>query len=302
MAPTAERRLAITFFISVLILAFELVGGVISNSLALLSDAGHVFTDVFALGLSMLAAMISRRPLGRNATFGYHRVGLLAAVINGISLLAIAAFIFRESYLRFLSPPEINLAVMMPVAAAGLAANIAMAFILGRGHDDLNVRSAWLHVLGDALSSVGVIVSGLVIYLTGWAYADPAAGVFIGAVIITGGARVVKEAVYIFLDLVPRGFDVEEIAKRITSIPEVQGIHDLHIRSLTHRKVSFSAHVWVDDMMLSEAEKIKAMIEGILRQMGISHIMLQFEAAECSVNGIFCRTCSAAPEASRHSH
>jgi cobalt-zinc-cadmium efflux system protein len=292
MTMTSSRRLTVTFSITIGIFIAEVAGGIISNSLALLSDAGHVFTDAFALGLSMIAARISVRPLDRRATFGYHRVGLLAAVINGMSLFAIAGYIFYESYARFMAPPEIDLAVMMPIAAGGFVANVIMISILGHGHEDLNVRSAWLHVLGDTLASVGVLISGAVLYFTGWRFADPLAGAFIGLIILVGGARVVKEALYIFLDLVPRGYHVEEIARQVLEIPEVQGIHDIHIRSLTHKKVSFSAHVWVDDMMLSQVEEIRNTIDAMLRGMGVSHIMLQFEASECKTEGLFCRTCS----------
>jgi len=293
MSEHAARRLTITFGITIFILVMEFVGGIISNSLALLSDAGHVFTDAFALGLSMTAARITLRPLDRRATFGYHRVGLLAAVINGVSLVGIAAFIFYESYHRFVSPPAIKLSVMMPIAAIGFLANIAMVKILGgHGHEDLNVRSAWLHVLGDTLASVGVLISGAVIYFTGWRYADPLAGVFIGLIIITGGSRVVKEAVYIFLDLAPEGYDVEEIARFIQGeVPEVQGVHDVHVRSLTHRKVSFSAHIWLSDMMLSEVENVRERITSLLKNRGIDHITLQFESVSCQANGVFCETC-----------
>ncbi|NIR65062.1 MAG: cation diffusion facilitator family transporter, partial [candidate division Zixibacteria bacterium] len=160
----------------------------------------------------------------------------------------------------------------------------------------------WLHVLGDTLASVGVLVSGTVLFFTGWKLADPLAGIFIGLIIITGGARVVKEAVYIFLDLAPKGYNVEEIAASILEIPEVQGVHDLHIRSLTHKKVSFTAHIWVDDMMLSDVEAVREKIHHMLEHMGISHITLQFEAAECKTNGLFCQTCSSLPEKHTHSH
>jgi cobalt-zinc-cadmium efflux system protein len=304
MSSASARKLSITFFITIGIFLAELTGGLISNSLALLSDAGHVFTDSFALGLSMVAARISLRPIDRRATFGYHRVGLLAAVINGISLVGIAAFIFFESYKRFVSPPDINLAIMMPIAAAGFIANLVMVFILGgHGHEDLNVRSAWLHVLGDTLASVGVLASGTVLYFTGWRYADPVAGVIIGLIIITGGARVVKEAVYIFLDLAPRGYDIGVIADKLREIPEVQGVHDLHIRSLTHRKVSFTAHIWIEDMMLSDVEAVRHRIHHVLHDMGIHHITLQFEAAECPTNGLFCQTCAKpAGEPGHHHH
>jgi len=289
MKLTAERRLILTFSITLLILLAEVIGGILSNSLALLSDAGHVLTDAFALGLSLIAAQISKRPSDFRATYGYQRVGLLAAIINGLSLFGISVFIFIESYHRFLSPPSIHISVMLPIAAAGLIGNIIMAFILGSGHHDLNIKSAWLHVLGDTLSSFGVIISGIVVYLTGWNYADPVAGVLIGIIIISGGIRVVKEASSIFLDLVPKGFDVEDIAKRIAELSEVMGIHDIHIRSLSHRRVSFSAHIWVHDQKLSEIEPLRKKIEGMLRELKISHILLQFECAECESNGLYCQ-------------
>ena len=286
---TPEKRLFLTFSITLLILFAEVIGGLLSNSLALLSDAGHVLTDAFALGLSLIAAQISKRPSDYRATYGYQRVGLLAAVINGLSLFGISVFIFMESYQRFISPPPINISVMLPIAIGGLIGNIVMVFILGHGHHDLNIKSAWLHVLGDTLSSIGVIISGVILYLTGWTYADPVAGFLIGIIILSGGIRVVKEASGIFLELVPKGFDVEDIAKRIAELPEVMGIHDIHIWSLTHKRVSFSAHIWVHDQRLSELQPLRNKIEVLLRELKISHILLQFECAECESNGLYCQ-------------
>lgn len=260
-----------------------------SNSLALLSDAGHVLTDAFALGLSLIAAGISKRPSDYRATYGYQRVGLLAAIINGLGLLSISVFIFIESYHRFVSPPSIDVSVMMPIAIGGLIGNVIMVFILQHGHHDLNIKSAWLHVLGDTLSSFGVIISGIIVYLTGWTYADPIAGILIGLIIISGGIRVVKEATSIFLDLVPKGFDVENIARRIAELPEVMGIHDIHIRSLTHKRVSFSAHIWVHDQKLSELGPLRKKIEDMLQDLKIRHILLQFECGECESGGLYCQ-------------
>jgi cobalt-zinc-cadmium efflux system protein len=289
MKLTPEKRLLLTLSVTFVIFFAELTGGLISNSLALLSDAGHVLTDAFALGLSLIAVRISRRPSDSRATYGYQRVGLLAAVINGLSLLGISVFIFVESYHRFVSPPDVQLSVMLPIAAGGLLGNILMAFILGHGHHDLNIKSAWLHILGDLLSSVGVIISGIVIYLTGWAYADPVASILIGLIILAGGIRVVREAAVIFLELAPRGFDVEDIAKQIAAIPGVVGIHDVHLWSLTHRKVSFSGHIWVHDQKLSDLQPLRNKIECLLKDMKISHILLQFECADCESSGLFCQ-------------
>jgi cobalt-zinc-cadmium efflux system protein len=296
---TPEKRLLASFAITLFIFLFEVAGGLLSNSLALLSDAGHVLTDAFALGLSMIAAHISRRPSDYRATYGYQRFGLLAAIINGLSLIAIALFIFIESYHRFLAPPEINTPVMLTIATGGLIGNIIMALILGHGHEDLNIKSAWLHVLGDTLSSVGVIISGVLIYFTGWSYADPAAGVIIGLIIVTGGLRVVREASGIFLEMVPRGFNVEAIAHKLCEFQEVMGVHDIHVWSLTHRRVAFTAHIWVHDQKLSELGPLRKKIEDMLQDMKIHHILLQFECGECEANGLYCQMHS---EEDLHNH
>lgn len=304
MHAQMEKRLAITLGITLLVLAAELIGGLISNSLALLSDAGHVFTDAFALGLSMVAMRISLWPQDKRATYGYHRVALLAAVVNGLSLVVIAGLIFYESYERFVTPPEINLALMLPVAVGGLLANLLMAAILGHGGHgrmDLNIRSAWLHVLGDTLSSVGVVVSGVVIYYTGWTLADPLAGFLIGSIIVMGGTRVLWESVQILLDLVPGGFDLQELAAEVREVPGVQGVHDIHLRALSHKRFSFSAHVLVDDMLLSDASHLRHRIEGLLNVRGIGHVLLQLESKECENGGIFCQSC-ARPVEQHHHH
>jgi len=297
---TPEKRLILAFSITFLILTGEVIGGLLSNSLALLSDAGHVLTDAFALGMSMIAARISKRPSDYRATYGYQRVGLLAAIINGLGLFGISVFIFMESYSRFISPQPIDAAVMLPVAVGGLIGNVIMALILGKGHHDLNIKSAWLHVLGDTLSSISVIISGIIIYLTGWTYADPVAGMLVGIIILSGGVRVVKEAALVFLELVPKGFDVEEIAKRIAELPEVMGLHDIHIWSLTHRRVSFSAHIWVHDQKLSALEPLRKKIEDMLQELGISHILLQFECAECESSGLYCQVHAEDEETGHH--
>jgi len=302
MQKGLEKRLVITLGITLAILVAELAGGLLSNSLALLSDAGHVFTDAFALGLSLVAARISRRPQDSRATYGYHRVGLVAAAVNGLSLVAIAGFIFYESYERFMDPPEINLALMMPVAVAGLAANILMAWILGHGHEDLNIKSAWLHVLGDTLSSAGVIVSGVIIYYTGWRLADPVASLMIGAIIIIGGTRVLRESLHILLDLVPYHLDVEQIAEQIGRMPGVRSVHDVHLRSLSHRRLSFSAHVCVEDMLLSEAGHLRDDMERHLHGIGIGHVLIQLESKECHGAELFCKSCAVQAEGAHHHH
>lgn len=286
---TLEKRLLLCFTLTLLILIAEVIGGIISKSLALLSDAGHMLTDVFALGLSMIAMHIGRKPSDRRATFGYQRIGLLSAVINAVSLIVIALFIFYESYHRFLSPPQIHTATMLIIAGIGLIGNILIALILGHSHKDLNIKSAWLHVLGDTLSSVGVIISGVIIFYTGWPYADPVASILIGVIILFGGIRVVKEALTIFLEMTPTEFDAEKIVKKIAEIPGVMGIHNVHLWSPSHRNVAFSAHIWVHDQKLSEVAGLRRTIKEALMAMNIRHIMLQFECAECETNGLYCQ-------------
>jgi cobalt-zinc-cadmium efflux system protein len=290
MNMSGEKRLAFTFFVTVLILAGEVVGGYLSNSLALLSDAGHMVTDALAIAMGLVAARISRKPSDKNATFGYQRVGLLAALINGVSLLVIAVLIFYESYERLMSPPRIDIPVMLGIAVLGLAGNLVMAFILGHGHEDLNLKSVWLHVLGDTLSSVGVIISGIIIYLTGWVYADPIASILIGGIIIWGGIRLVRDTVSIFLNLTPRGFSVEALTKKITDMPDVIDIHDVHLWPVAHNHIAFSAHVLVDDKTLKEVETTKKNIEEMLRKNGVDHSTLQIECScvNCD-NSLYCQ-------------
>jgi cobalt-zinc-cadmium efflux system protein len=287
---SGEKRLAVTFLVTILILAGEVAGGYLSNSLALLSDAGHMVTDALAIAMGFVAARISKKPSDKNATFGYQRVGLLAALINGISLLVIAVLIFYESYERLVTPPVIDIPVMLGIAVLGLAGNLVMVFILGHGHEDLNLKSVWLHVLGDTLSSVGVIISGIVIYFTGWTYADPIASVLIGGIIIWGGVRLVRDTMSIFLNLTPKGFSVEALIKKIKDIPEVVDIHHVHLWPVAYNNVAFTAHVLVNDQALGEVEATKKRIEEMLKESGVDHSTLQIECSSATCdNNLYCQ-------------
>jgi cobalt-zinc-cadmium efflux system protein len=291
MSLTGEKRLAITLLVTLLIMTGEMAGGFLSNSLALLSDAGHMVTDALAIALGLVAVRISRRPADRKATFGYQRVGLVAALLNGLSLLVIAILIFHESYRRFLAPPLVDIPVMLSIASLGLAGNLAMAFILGHQHRDITLRSVWLHVLGDTLSSAGVIISGVAIYFTGWTYADPVASALIGGVIIWGGVRLVRDTMAIFLNLTPKGFNVESLVARIAGMPDVIDIHDVHLWPVAHNNVAFSAHILVDDKTLGEVETTRKNIESILQEAGVHHSTLQMECScvECG-GSLYCQS------------
>lgn len=229
-----------------------------------------------------------RRHSDYRATYGYHRIGILAAIINGISLVVIAIFIFFEAYRRFSEPLFINSTVMITIAIVGLAGNLVMTFLLKGHHEDLNIKSAWLHVLGDTLSSIGVIIAAMIVYLTGWTLIDPITGILIGMIIITGGIRVVKESLWIFLEFTPLGFHPEEIIALICKIPGVVGVHDVHIWSIGHGMPAFSAHVKVIDQKLSEADKIRIQIEKQVSKLGIRHSVIQIECAGCEDGEIYC--------------
>ena len=289
MDDKSQKRLFLSLLVTIGILVAEVIGGLMSHSLALLSDAGHVLTDAFALGLSLIALLIMRRPSDNRATYGYQRIGLVAALINGVSLVVIALFIFIEAYRRYYSPPEINTSVMLAIAAAGLFGNFIMAWILGHKHDDLNMKSAWLHVLGDTISSVGVIVAGVVIKLTGWVLADTIASGIVGVMIIVGGVRVIKETLWILLELSPRGISCGGgLAKMISAIPEVKAVHDVHIWSIGHGIPAFSGHVQVPDQKISETDTIRKKIERLLVDQGIRHAVIQMECADCCSNDLYC--------------
>jgi cobalt-zinc-cadmium efflux system protein len=290
----AQTRIEGHFLISLaltgLIFLAELVGGLLTRSLALLSDAAHVFLDVFALGLSYAAIRLASLPPNDRHTYGYHRLRVLAALANGATLLLVAFEIFREAVRRFSNPEPVLAGPMLVVAAIGLVVNLIVAYVLrGHSHEDLNVRSAFLHVLGDALASVGVIVAGLVIVLTGWTVVDPLVSVLIGVIILVGSGNVLRQSVHILVEGVPRGLTATGVARAMYDVAGVSEVHDLHIWTLSPGYSALSAHVVLDDQSLSEAQSIMADLEAALsEQFGIGHTTLQFECESCAPGTIIC--------------
>jgi cobalt-zinc-cadmium efflux system protein len=284
-----QKRLGWAIAVTLIVFVGEVIGGFLSNSLALLSDAGHVFTDVFALGLSLAALRIAERPPNYRATYGYQRIGLLAALANGCSLVLISIFIFIEAYGRLQAPPQIDSGIMLIVAIAGLVGNIVMIRILGHDHGNLNIKSAWLHVVGDALTSVGVIIAAVVIRYTGWYLIDPIVSTVVGLVIIVGSFGVIKEALRVFLELSPLGLHAEEISRTICGMKNIQGVHDVHVWSIGHGIPAFSAHVLVSDRRVSETDSIRREVEEMLEGLGIKHTVLQMECAECAKDALYCQ-------------
>lgn len=276
------------FLISFLIFLLEALAGYLSHSLSLLSDSLHLLSDNLSLLLSFFALKFVKRPPSLKATFGYQKLGLLFTLFNGLFLVLSSLYILYEAIERLKSPNPINLKIMLPVAIVGLLGNVLMLFILRRHHEDIHWKSAWLHILGDTLSSVFVILSGVLIYLSGFSFFDPIASVLIVILLFVGGIRVIRSGLVVFLDLVPPHFKLSEIIKELKAHPEVENVHDVHLWSIGHGVYAFSAHVKVSDRHLSLADKIRVELEERLRSKGITHVVLQMEATSCEGKGELC--------------
>jgi cobalt-zinc-cadmium efflux system protein len=273
-----------------LILLLEVAGGLWTGSLALLSDAAHILLDVLALALSYAAVRVSSRPADDRYTYGFHRVRVLAALVNGALLLLVAFGIFREAWLRFREPAPVLAGPMLVVAIVGLVVNLIVMRVLGEhDHSDLNVHSAFLHVVGDTLSSVGVIAAGVVIFFTGWTWVDPLTSVLIGIVIVVGSTRLLRSALHILAEGVPEGLSAREVAAEIRGVPHVAGLHDLHVWTVTPGYTALSAHVVLADRSLAEAQSIQIELKQMLEEkFGIHHTTIQFECVHCGQGTLTC--------------
>jgi len=261
----------------------EVIGGILSNSLALLSDAGHMLVDALALGLSLFAMTIARRPATLSKTYGYHRVEIMAALTNGTILVGVSLFIFYEAYQRFLDPPVVKIPIMLLVASIGLVANLAGILLLRKGsHRSLNIRAAFWHIIGDTISSVGVIMAGVIIAFTGWYVVDAIIAFFIGGIILWGAVRIVRQASDILLEAVPRHVQVGEVIETIKSVPGVEEVHDIHIWTITSGIHALSAHLIIEDQMVSgSAEIVTTVNEKLAKHFNITHTTLQLECEAC---------------------
>jgi cobalt-zinc-cadmium efflux system protein len=255
----------------------ELVGGLLSGSLALLADAGHMLSDVGALALALGAIWLARRPPTARMSFGLRRAEILAALINGVALVAIAIWIFIEAARRFSDPPEILAGATLAVALAGLAVNVVGAVILGRsGGRSLNLRAARLHVVADLLGSIGVILAAVIILATGWLYADPLVSVLIGVLVLASAWRVLRESLGVLLEATPEGIDADEVGRRMAEVEGVAEVHDLHIWTITSGFPALSAHVLVPEGEDCHARR-RELSEMLSRDFGIAHTTLQVE-------------------------
>jgi len=289
------RRFLLSIGLSMLILLAEVIGGLWTGSLALLSDAAHVFMDVFALVLSYLALRLSALPADDRHTYGYHRLEVLAALINGVTLGAIAIEIFTESWRRWQNPVAVKSLEMLVIAVIGLLVNLVVAYLLGgHGHthththshgdvsrQDLNVRSAYLHVVGDAVSSLGVILAAALIWFTGWNWIDPLISVLIGALIVLSSWRVLRQSFHILVEGVPEHLSLQDIEGKMIGVAGVEDVHDLHIWSICSGHIALSAHIVSGEQDAVENARILAELKEELLKFDIGHATIQFEKENC---------------------
>jgi cobalt-zinc-cadmium efflux system protein len=258
------------------LLVAEVVGGLLSNSIALLADAGHMLTDVAALGLSLFVAWFSRQPAAGQKSYGYLRWEILAAFLNGAALLVISAAIIFESILRLRSPEHVAGGLMLTIAVAGLIINVISARLLHAGsQSSMNVRGAYLHVLSDMLASVGTVVAALIIRYTGWLLADPIASFVTTALIIRGAWSLVRESVDILLESAPAHIDLVAVRTQLEAIPGIESVHDLHVWSVSPKMVAMSAHAIVPD--ISTQQHVLEHVHDAMAIFGIDHVTVQME-------------------------
>lgn len=272
-----KRSLTIALLITFGIMIAEAVGGYLTNSLALLSDSGHMLSDTGSLALSLVAVWFTAKPPSAEKSFGYHRFEILAALLNGVTLFIVAGFIVWEAYHRFLAPPVVGSGTMMLIASIGLIANLVSAWVLLRQGDvknNINLRSAYLHVLGDALGSVGAIMAGLLMYIYEWYIADPIISVIVAVVILKGAWRLISQTVHILMEGVPGKTNIDEITTALTAIKGVVNIHDVHVWTVTTGYEVFSCHMVVHEGVRS-AQVLSQAVPLLEKQFGIRHTTIQ---------------------------
>lgn len=270
-------RLRWTLGLVVLYMVAEVVGGLLTNSLALLADAGHMLSDAGSLALALFAMWIATRPPTPEKSFGYYRTEILAALVHGVTLVAVAAYVFYEAYGRFQDPPQVMGPLMMGVAVGGLAVNVAGLLLLRSGKDQsLNMRGAWLHVMADAAGSVGAIGAGALIWWRGWNLADPVASVLIGLLVLGSSWTLLKQSVSILMQAAPEGIDVDAVRDTIVELDGVEDVHDLHVWAVTSGMVSLSAHVVVTGGRPGR-DVLHAVRRALRRRFGIEHSTIQIE-------------------------
>ncbi len=284
------RRLALSLGITLAFVVVEILAGFFANSLALLTDAAHNFTDVLALALTWWALGVTTKPAHAGKTYGYHRAGILVALVNSTTLALIALGIFYEAYKRFVTLPTVQADILIGVGAAAVVVNLVTALLVRRGAEhDLNLKSAFWHRMGDVLSTGGAVVAGIVIRFTNLNWMDPLVSVFIGLLILWNAWGIVRESVSILMEGTPADIDIDVMLKDIQAVAGVHGVHDLHVWSVTRSLRTLSAHLITDDVTVSAGAKIQVDVGQMLAdRYQVRHATLQLECAECANNGLFC--------------
>ncbi len=290
IAKQPTSRLALSLVLTLVFVFIEAVAGIIGNSLALLTDAAHNLTDVIALGLSWYAIRLTSQPANARNTYGYHRAGILVALINSTTLVVISLGIFYEAYRRFANPPQVESGILITVGLIALVINAATALLVRKGSEhDLNIRSAFLHLMGDVLSTIGAVVAGVIIYFTNANWLDPFVSILIGFLILYNAWGILRDAIDILLETTPRDIDASTLVHDVMQIKGVLGVHDLHVWSLTQNLRTMSAHILTDDLSISAGADIQRQINEIVyHRYNISHATLQLECVDCYPEGLYC--------------
>ena len=291
VAKQTTSRLSLSLFLTLLFVFIEAAAGYFSNSLALLTDAAHNLTDVIALGLSWFAIRLTAQPANAQRTYGYHRAGILVALLNSTTLVLISIGIFYEAYKRFISPPEVQSGVLISVGLIAVVINFVTALLVHRGSEsDLNLRSAFVHLMGDVISTIGAVIAGIMIYFTGANWLDPFVSVLIGLLILYNAWGILRDAVDILLESTPHDVDMKKMVREITQLDGVLGVHDLHVWSITQNLRTMSAHILTEDISVSAGAEIQNRInELVYHRYNIAHATLQLECEECGPDGLYCR-------------
>lgn len=283
-------RLALALALTVGFVIIEAIAGLLANSLALLTDAAHNLTDVIALGLTWYAVRLTIQPSNSHKTYGYHRAGILVALVNSTTLVLIALGVFYEAYRRLLSPPAVESRVLIIVGLAAVAVNLVTALLVRRGSaSDLNLRSVFLHLMGDVASTVGAVVAGVIIYFTKANWLDPLASLLIGFVIVYSAWGILQETIEILLESTPRDIDLQAMVGQLMQVKGVLGVHDLHVWSLTRDLRTMSAHILTDDIPISQGAEIQRRVNEIVAQRyHVAHATLQLECVGCEPDALYC--------------
>ncbi len=300
LTQQTTKRLTLSLILTAAFVIVEIVAGIFGNSLALLTDAAHNFTDVIALGLSWYALKIALKPAHAGKTFGYHRVGILVALINSTTLILIAFGIFVEAYKRFNAPPEVDSTLLIGVGALAFIINLVTALMVKEGSEhDLNMRSAFLHLMGDVMSSLGAVIAGILIAFTNWNWLDPLVSVLIGGFILYNAWGILKQTIHILLESTPENINMDSMVNELQKVDGVLGVHDLHVWSISENLRMLSAHVVVDNVSVGEGVSIQHNINELLaHNYNIQHATLQMECEGCSSRELYCKIA----EPHQHAH